>query len=92
MPTSSQKEIDILLMKHNDLNEIVWYQVLELKQSTFSIDELDTLMNYESWVVNTLANNNERLVHSIGIAHDFNQDVIDYINNRQRYGGKKSDW
>lgn len=89
MPTSSQKEIDILLIKHNNGNEIIWYQVLELKQSTFSIDELDKLMNYENWTINALANNNERLVHSVGIAHDFDQDAIDYISNRQRYGGKK---
>ena len=47
------------------------------------------LMQYESWAINALANNNSRLVHSVGIANNFSNEVLEYINNRVVYGGKK---
>ena len=89
MPTSYQTEIDILLNNYTDNNEIVWYQILELKKEKFTIKELNTLMQYEGWAINTLANGNTRLVHSIGIANSFSDEVLEYIKNRVVYGGKK---
>ena len=89
MPTSYQTEIDILLNNYTDNNEIIWYQILELKKESFTINELNMLMQYESWAINALANNNSRLVHSVGIANNFSNEVLEYINNRVVYGGKK---
>jgi hypothetical protein len=88
-PTSSQKEIDIMLIKHNSNGDVIWYSILELKASTFTTNELDKLMNYEGWAVNAIANGNVRMVHSIGIANKFNQDVVDYISTRLNYINKK---
>jgi len=88
-PTSSQKEIDIMLIKHNANGDVVWYSILELKASTFSTNELDKLMNYESWAINAIANGNSRMIHSIGIANNFNQNVIDYVATRLNYINKK---
>ena len=88
-PTSSQKEIDILLIKHSPNGEVVWYTILELKGNAFTKEELDKLMVYESWTINAMVNGNTRMVHSIGIANSFNQDVKDYINVRLNYVNKK---
>ena len=86
-PTSSQKEIDILLFKHK-ANEVLWYEILELKQSCFSKEELNKVMGYEDWLINSLAVN-ARSVHSIGIANKHDQEVKEYVNKRTDYGGKK---
>lgn len=86
-PTSSQEEIDILLFKH-DRDNVVWYEILELKQSTFTIEELNKLMRYEEWVIQSLSLNS-RNVHAIAIAHDYDDDVKDHIRGRMKYGGKK---
>ena len=86
-PTSSQEEIDILLFKHDDTN-VIWYEILELKQSTFTIEELNKLMRYEEWLIQSLSLNS-RNVHSIAIAHEYNEDVKNYIRGRISYGGKK---
>ena len=88
-PTSSQKEIDILLFKHNERGELLWYSILELKQFSFTEEELNTVKNYEEWLVNSMAEGNIRKVHCIGIAHEFNEDVKEYIRGRIKYGQKK---
>jgi hypothetical protein len=88
-PTSSQKEIDIMLIKHDANGDVVWYTILELKANTFSINELDKLMNYESWAINAIANGNSRMVHSIGIANKFDKKVINYVKRRLKYINKK---
>jgi hypothetical protein len=85
-PTSSQREIDILLFRHGP-NGVIWYEILELKQGAFEKRELDKLMNYEKWVSNSLALNS-RMVHAIGIANKFNNEVKAYIKGRVSYGGK----
>ncbi|MCD4761744.1 EVE domain-containing protein [bacterium] len=89
MPTSYQTEIDILLNNYTDDNEIIWYQILELKKEKFTVTELNVLMKYEDWAINALANDNARLVHSVGIANSFSDEVLEYIKNRTIYGGKK---
>jgi len=87
-PTSSQKEIDILLFKH-DKKGIVWHEIAELKQFSFKEEELDTVRNYEEWVTKSLASNNIRSVYSMGIANKFDDKVKTYIKNRIIYGGRK---
>jgi hypothetical protein len=87
-PTSSQKEIDVLLFRH-EAEKIMWYEILELKKSSFSEEELDNLMDYEGWLINSLAGGNDRMVHSIGIANRFDDKVKKYIKGRMTYGGKR---
>lgn len=86
-PTSSQKEIDILLFKHQK-DEVLWYEILELKQSKFTKTELDKLMRYEDWLIKSLSLN-PRNVHSVAIANQFDEEVKKYIRGRIQYGGKK---
>ncbi len=83
VPTGSRKEIDILLIKY-DGDEIVWYQILELKSSTFTMGELQRLIDYEKWFIETKAETPLQ-VHPVGIAYNFNKDVIDFVKGRERY-------
>jgi len=85
-PTSSRKEIDILLFKHV-ANDVLWYEILELKQPRFTNEDLDTLMEYEKWLIQSLAVN-ARSVHSIAIANNYDDGVKEFIKGRTKYGGK----
>lgn len=83
VPTGARKEIDILLLKY-DNNEIIWYQILELKPSTFTMKELQRLIDYEKWFIETKAKSPIQ-VHPVGIATKFNEEVIDFVNGREKY-------
>lgn len=86
-PTSSQLEIDILLLKH-DTKGVLWFEILELKPDEFTIDELNKLINYERWVTTSLANNNKRSVYSIAVAHEFSDEVKNFVKGRTQYDEK----
>ncbi len=85
-PTSSQREIDILLFKHG-ASGVLWYEILELKQSRFTKEELDTLVGYEKWLTNSLAVD-ARSVHSIAIANDYDNEVNEFVKGRREYSGR----
>jgi len=83
VPTGARKEIDILLIKY-DGNEVIWYQILELKASKFTMTELQRLIDYEKWFVETKADTPLQ-VHPVGIAYEFSQEVIDFVKGRKKY-------
>lgn len=87
-PTSAQTEIDIMLTKHSGSGEVLWYTLIEIKSNQFTLKEIKTLVNYENWAIRALAGNNARKVHSICIAFDFNQDIINFVQNRSEFVNK----
>jgi len=83
VPTGSRKEIDVLLLKH--INEItLWYQILELKASTFTMAQLQKLIDYEKWFIE-IKSEFPTQVHPVGIAAAFNGEVIEFVQGREKY-------
>lgn len=83
VPTGSRKEIDILLVKYNE-NNILWYQILELKHDKFTMEELQRLIAYEKWLIKTRAELPLQ-VHPIAIAFEFDKEVINFVRGRKAY-------
>ncbi len=83
LPTGARKEIDILLLKYNG-NDVLWYQVLELKHGEFTEAELQKLITYEKWIIRERAENSLQ-VHPIALAFDFNEDVKNFARKRKEY-------
>ena len=83
VPTGARKEIDILLLKYNG-DDILWYQILELKHDKFTMRELQKLITYEKWIIRNRAENPLQ-VYPVAIARDFNEDVIDFVKRRSDY-------
>ncbi len=83
VPTGARKEIDILLLKYNG-DDILWYQILELKHYKFTMQELQKLISYEKWIIRTRARNPLQ-VHPVAVASDFNDNVLDFVKRRRDY-------
>jgi hypothetical protein len=81
--TGAQTELDVLLSKHHD-GRLLWHQVIELKAQTFSEEELRKVIDYEKWILNTRCENVLQ-VHSVGIGYDFADEVIVFVQNREKY-------
>lgn len=81
--TGAQTELDILLSKHEN-EQLLWYQIIELKAHTFSEEELRKVIDYEKWILNTRCENVLQ-VHSVGIGYDFEDEVITFVRNRKKY-------
>lgn len=87
VPTSSRMELDLLMLRYNN-RDIVWFQVIELKPDAFTTHELGRLIDYEDWLIRVPAEGNRRAVYSIALAHDFDQEVRQFVKRRQDYGVK----
>lgn len=83
LPTGARKEIDILLLKYNG-NDILWYQILELKHDKFTMQELQRLITYEKWLIKTRVENPLQ-VYPIAIASEFNEEVVNFVKKRTDY-------
>ena len=81
--TGARSEVDLLLMKHFD-SQVAWYQVIELKAAAFTEAELQRLIDYEKWFVQTRAQSALQ-VHPIGIAAHFDEYVLNFVNERIKY-------
>lgn len=84
--TGAQAEMDMVLIKRTGA-DVLWFQVIELKRDTFDISELQKVISYEKWMLNSRCENALQ-VHSIGIAYEFNAEVIEYVRRRQEYGDR----
>jgi predicted RNA-binding protein len=84
VPTGARMEIDILLLKYAN-NEIIWYEILEIKAKTFSYKHLQRLIDYEKWFIKTRALTPIQ-IHPIAIAYDFDDKVKEYAKKRESYG------
>lgn len=87
VPTSSRKEMDILLLKYGN-DDIIWFQIIELKASEFTEEELTKLISYEDWLIRVPAKGNRRAVYPIALAHDFDERVKLFVKPREDYGEK----
>lgn len=83
VPTGTRKEIDILLLKYNG-DDILWYQILELKHDKFTMQEIQKLITYEKWIVRSRAENPLQ-VYPVAVASEFNKEVIDFVKRRVDY-------
>lgn len=87
VPTGARKEIDILLLKYNGNDDILWYQILELKHGEFTKQELQKLITYEKWIIRERAENSLQ-VYPVALAFEFNDEVIDFARKRKEYKEK----
>jgi len=86
--TSERMEMDILLLKYNASDDVVWFHVLELKQASFTIKELQRLIDYENWLIRVPARGNKRAVYPTALAFEFDSEVRQFVKRRQDYGEK----
>jgi len=84
VPTSEGSEIDVILLKHGDKGEIIWYQILELKKDRYRADDLLQLLSYETWLTSNQAEGNPRAVHMLAVANRFDDDVLRQVAVRNR--------
>ncbi len=87
-PTSERMEMDGLLLKYNSNNDVIWFHVLELKQDSFTIRQLQRLIEYESWLIRVPARGNKRAVYPTALAYEFDSEVREFVRRRQDYGEK----
>jgi hypothetical protein len=83
VPTGSRKEIDILLLKYNGDN-ILWYQILELKHDTFTMEELQKLITYEKWFIRARAESPLQ-IYLVAVAAEFSEEVRTFVSRREDY-------
>lgn len=58
------------------------YKVVEVKKDNCVFpDDINQLLGYTDWVVENIAEGNYKMVESIIIAKDFNNDCINFVNN-----------
>ena len=85
LPTGTRKELDVVLLKYRG-EDIVWYELLELTAGTFDIEHLERLYDYEEWFIRSRKVLTPLQVHSVGVAYDFEPDVINNAKARLREG------
>jgi hypothetical protein len=82
--TSEGREIDTLLIRHDDTGSVIWYQLLELKSDRFRQADLLQLLAYETWMTSSnQVGGNPRMVHMIALANRFDIDVIQHEKSRR---------
>ncbi|MBA7469238.1 hypothetical protein ES707_04504 [subsurface metagenome] len=87
VPTSARMEMDVLMLRYSN-QDIIWFQVVELKASEFTQHELTRLIDYEEWLIRVPAKGNRRAVYPIALALDFSEEVRLFVKRREDYGVK----
>jgi len=90
VPTSFQKEIDVLLFHSypGRKENIFAYTIVELKRDVFKEDGLSQLLRYEDWFLKKRVNGESRAIRTVAIARAFADDVVDYLRKREQLEGK----
>lgn len=90
VPTSFQKEIDVLLFhSYPGTNEPIFaYSIIELKRETFDEKGLSQLLRYEDWFLKKRVNGDSRAIRTVAIARSFSNYVITYLHKREKLEGK----
>lgn len=85
VPTSFNKEIDILLLHSNPLDEdqIIAYNIIEVKNSKYDKKGLAQLLKYEDWFLKKRVNGDHHMIRATAIASDFSSDVIKYLKAKK---------
>lgn len=91
IPTSYNKEIDILLLNEISIgNESVLasVSVVELKVDRCKSQDLSQTIKYEDWIARKKCSGDFAMVNSIIIAHRFDDDVVDYTKKKKELEGR----
>lgn len=91
VPTSFNKEIDILLINISPLDKkkIIAYTIVEVKRTVFDPNGLSQLLQYEDWFLKKRVNGDFNMIRSVAIAKSFSPDVKNYLSLRKKYENKK---
>jgi hypothetical protein len=91
VPTSFNKEIDILLTHSNpiDKDRISAFTIIEVKNKVFDEGGLQQLLQYEDWFLKKRVNGDRSMIRTVAIAKQYSSPVIDYLEKRVKYEGKE---
>ena len=91
VPTNLGTEIDVLLSFGNPKNaeQIMSYDVIEVKADRFDSKGLRQLIGYESWFIHKKVHGDMNMIRVTAIAKRFDDDVIDYVQKRKIFEGKE---
>lgn len=90
VPTNLGTEIDILLMYGNpqSVQQTMSYDIIEVKLDRFDGKVLKQLIGYESWFLQKKVHGDQNMLRTSAIAHRFDDEVVAYVRNREKYEGK----
>lgn len=90
VPTNLGKEMDILLMYGHpqNKNQILSYDIVEVKRDKFDEKALTQLIGYESWFLQKKVSGDMNMLRTTAIAKSFSPDVIDYVSKRKKFENK----
>ena len=90
VPTNLGKEMDFLLIYDNPLvsNQVVSYDIIEVKRDEFDEDALSQLIGYESWFLQKKVSGDSNMVRTTALAKSYSNDVIKYVSQRERIENK----
>lgn len=90
VPTSFEREIDMLLIFNHPKNpqQIIAYNIIELKKDRFDKSGLKQLLQYEDWFLRKKAHGDSSMLRTTAIAQKFDNEVISYLKKRKEYENK----
>ena len=90
VPTNLGKEMDFMLMFNNPLlsEQVVSYDIIEVKRDEFDIDALAQLISYESWFLQKKVSGDSNMVRATALAKRYSSDVIQYVSQRTKIENK----
>ncbi len=85
VPTSLGKEMDILLMYGHpkNRNQILSYDIIEVKKDEFDKKALAQLIGYESWFLQKKVSGDMKMLRVTAIAKSFSDEVKEYVERRK---------
>lgn len=88
--TSFEREIDMLLIFNHPEHpqQIIAYNILELKKDKFDTSGLKQLLQYEDWFLRKKAHGDSSMLRTTAIAQKFDSEVINYLKKRKEYENK----
>lgn len=91
VPTSFEKEIDILLIFNSPVESerVIAYNIIEVKRDEFDEKGLSQLLQYEDWFLRKKVNGDFSMVRTTAIAKSFSTEVKEYLTKRKKYEGKE---
>lgn len=90
IPTNLGREMDILLMYGHpkNKNQILSYDIIEVKRDEFDEKALTQLIDYESWFLQKKISGDLNMLRTTAIAKSFSSDVIKYVCQRKEFENK----
>ena len=62
--------------------------IIEVKRDEFNIKALTQLIGYESWFLQKKISGDMNMLRTTAIARSFSDEVLDYVNKRERIENK----